>query len=112
MVLFSAVGHILKPEFYAAMIPEFIPATAAHVLSAIVEFAVGIALLIPKTRKYGALGFMALMIAFLPIHVWDALREEPAVGSTTAAYIRLVIQFLLIYTGWSLYKKQSMSEEM
>ena len=28
----------------------------------------------------------------MPLHVWDALKDEPFVGSTGAAIVRLVVQ--------------------
>ncbi len=105
LLLFSAIGHIFSPEFYAPMIPPFISATLANVLAAIVEAVLGIMLIWPKFRKWGGLGFALLMVAFLPIHVWDLVRDEPAVGSTMAAAIRLIVQFVLIYAGWWIWKK-------
>ncbi|MEM8523817.1 MAG: MauE/DoxX family redox-associated membrane protein [Bacteroidota bacterium] len=105
LMLFGAVNHIIKPEFYVAMIPEFIPESFANISSAIVEAVIGIALIIPKYRKWGGLGFFLLMIAFLPIHIWDFSKEEPAIGSKNAAIIRLLVQFVFIYLGWRIWKK-------
>ena len=104
MMLLGAFNHIYTPEAYTAFIPEFIPENFANILSTITEGLVGIALIIPKYRKWGGLGFCVLMIAFLPIHVWDLTKEAPAIGSKTGATIRLGIQFLLIGAGWWIYK--------
>ncbi len=71
VMLLSAVAHILYPEFYKAMIPSLIPEQLANISASISEFLVGIALLIPKYRKVGGLGFSILMLAFLPLHTWD-----------------------------------------
>ncbi len=103
-MLFGAFNHIYAPETYSAFIPEFFPETLANILSAIAEAAIGIALLIPKYRKWGGLGFFLLMIAFLPLHIWDLTKEVPAIGSKTAAMIRIAIQVLLIAAGWWIYK--------
>jgi hypothetical protein len=46
---------------------------------------------------------MALMTGFFPIHVWDLLKDEPFIGSKIGAAVRLVLQLLLIYTGWRIY---------
>jgi uncharacterized membrane protein len=105
IMLLGAVGHVVSPEMYAPLIPSFIPEFIAHLFSIVSELGVGIALLVPKYRKYGGLGFMILMVIFLPIHVWDLLREEPFIGSKTIAVVRLFAQFLMIYTGWWIYKK-------
>ena len=105
ILLLSAVGHIFAADFYAEMIPEFIPATLANVLAAIVEAVVGFALLLKPYVRWGGLGFMLLMIAFLPIHGWDMLKEEPAIGPPAAAVTRFCIQFILIYAGWWIWRK-------
>lgn len=46
------------------MIPDFIDEGFANVLAAIAEGVIGVALLTPKFRAYGGLGFMALMTGF------------------------------------------------
>jgi uncharacterized membrane protein len=103
-LLFGAYQHIAAPDFYAAFIPDFIPKSVANILAAIAEAVVGITLIIPRFRKWGGLGFFLLMLAFLPIHIWDLVREVPAIGSFKAAVIRFFVQLLLIYAGWWIYK--------
>ena len=105
MMLAGSLNHIVSPEFYAVMIPEFISVSFANVLAAIVEGVIGIMLIMPASRKFGGLGFALLMIAFLPIHVWDVVRDDPVMGSLYGAFARLFIQFLLIYLGWAVYKQ-------
>jgi len=105
-MLAGAIGHVLVPKAYAPMIPDFIPIGIANILATIAEAVVGIALILPKYRKIGGLLFMLLMIAFLPLHVWDVFREDPAIGAPPAPIIRLFIQFLLIYAGWWIYRSR------
>lgn len=105
MMLLGALGHFIAPAEYNAMIPEFISSSLANILAGIVEGVIGVALLLPRYRKWGGLGFMFLMIAFLPIHVWDVTRDEPAIGSTIGAWIRLPLQFVFIYAGWLVSKR-------
>jgi len=104
VLIISAVVHLVAPNLFAPIIPEFIPVVLANVLAAIAEFAIGLALFFPKYRKWGGLGFCLLMIAFLPLHVWDVFRETPAMGSQIGAVIRLALQFWFIYIGWRMYK--------
>ena len=104
LLLASAVAHIFMPEFYSALIPDFIPELLANILSALAEAVIGIALLLKPYRHYGALGFSLLMIGFLPVHIWDLVREQSALGPSPTPEIRLVVQFFLIYLGWWLYK--------
>ena len=99
MMLAGAAAHVAVPDLYLPMIPDFIPAKLANGAAALFELMIGLALLIPKYRCWGGLAFMILMIAFLPLHVWDLLREDPVVGSQAAAVVRLVMQGVLIYAG-------------
>lgn len=77
IMIAGAFGHVFSPETYVAMIPAFIPSAPANILAAIIEFIIGLALLHPTYSKYGGLGFAALMIAFIPIHVFDLFRDHP-----------------------------------
>ena len=104
-MILGAVAHIASPEIYSALIPNFISEFIAHLLAIIAEVAIGLALIIPKFRKYGGIAFMILMIIFLPIHVWDMLKEEPFIGTKTIALVRIAVQVLMIYAGWWIYKK-------
>lgn len=81
LMLFGGINHIIKPEFYNGFIPDFLPKLAVNYFSAIVELIIGGLILYPKTRKQGFLAFIALMFAFYPIHIWDLLKETPAIGS-------------------------------
>lgn len=105
IMIFSAVMHVIQGEFYEPMIPNWISVDLANYGTAVLEALVGVLLILPAQRRMGGLGFMLLMIGFLPIHIWDLFRPDPVMGSMTKAVIRLVIQFGLIYLGWKLYKK-------
>lgn len=105
IMLGGAAYHLIAPEFYDSITPNFVELQLANITAFIVEAFVGILLLIPRTRRFGAICFTLLMLAFLPIHIWDLTRDEPAVGSTTNAWIRLAIQFLLIAGGYWFVKR-------
>lgn len=105
LLLAGAVGHIVMPDFYAPLVPPFISVDFANISSTIVEAILGIALLVPKYRHWGGLGFALLMLGFLPLHIWDLFRADPMVGPYPAPIIRLLLQFLLIYAGWWVYQK-------
>lgn len=59
-LIFSAIAHLVKPEVYSPLIPDFIPADMANILAFITELAVGVLLILPKYRHWGGLGFMVL----------------------------------------------------
>lgn len=103
-IIFGGVNHFLKPEMYFPFFADFLPKESLNYLSGIVEIMVGILVFIPKYKHFGTLGILLLMIAFLPLHVWDIFSQTPAIGSHQAALIRLAVQFLFIGWAWYIHK--------
>jgi hypothetical protein len=44
------------------------------------------------------------MLIFLPVHIWDATKVRPAIGSKKIALIRIPLQFLLLYCAYIIYE--------
>ena len=85
--------------------PGFLPfAIGIIYFSGVLEILLGLLLIIPKYHKQAALGIMMLMLAFLPIHVWDIFTDTPAIGSHQTALIRLPVQLLFIAIAWGIMK--------
>ena len=104
-MIYAGVQHLVKPDFYNAFVPSFMPFPKAIIYaSGILEMLLGIMLFIPKYAKLGALGLLLLMLFFLPIHIWDIFSDTPAIGSHTAALIRLPVQLLFIAIAWKIWK--------
>lgn len=106
-LILGGIAHLLKPELYDPMIPDALPKTAVNYLTGLIELTLGVGVFIPRYRSVATLGIFLLMIAFLPIHVIDAFRDEPAIGSKALAYVRLPLQFVLIGWAWFVYKRGS-----
>jgi len=100
LMVVGGVNHFLKPEMYFPFIPEMLPRIAIVYASGVVEILLGIGAFIPQFRSKATLGILLLMLAFLPLHVWDVFKLNPAVGTHEAALIRLPIQFGLILWAW------------
>jgi len=99
-MIYGGVNHILKPLFYLPFVPNFFPFRETIVfLSGLLEILVGVGLFIPLFRQWSAWIVLAMMLAFLPIHIWDIFRSDPAIGSHAAALIRAPFQ--LIFIAWS-----------
>ena len=105
ILLITGVNHILNPEMYGAFIPDWMPPIAVNYFVGSIEFVLGTLLLIARYRSAAALCVLLLMIFFLPFHVVDACRVHPAIGSPLVAYIRLLLQFVLILWAWYLRRK-------
>jgi uncharacterized membrane protein len=100
LLLLSGITHFITPEFYFPLIPDFLPKSIVNLLAGGVEIILGIGVFIPSFRKKALLGIFFLMIIFLPIHILDALKENPAIGTKTVALVRIAIQLVLIYLPW------------
>lgn len=97
----GGVMHFLRPRFYLAMMPPWLPAAAALVLvSGVFEILGGIGVLVPATRVIAGWGLIALLFAVLPANVQMLLnaRAAHASASTMAVLVaRLPLQALLVY---------------
>ena len=104
-MIMGGINHFLKPAMYFPFIPDFLPKAATNYAAGILEIALGIGVFIPQFRYLAAQGIFLLMCIFLPLHIWDVFRDNPAMGNHTLALIRVPVQFLLIYWTWSISKK-------
>ena len=111
MMIYGAYNHVANPDFYNGFIPDFFPKLIVNYFSAVVELIIGFLIIFPKWRKMGSLSFIGLMIAFFPIHIWDLLKEVPAIGSKDAAIIRLVVQFIFIGIAYFVFKKSDLTKD-
>lgn len=103
IMIIAGVNHFVKPEMYAPFIPEFLPNIATNYLTGILEIGVGVGTFIPKYRSMATLGILVMMLVFLPLHILDVFKENPAIGSHQVALIRLPIQFVLILWAWYIH---------
>ena len=101
----AGLMHFINPEMYNLFIPDFLPKDLVNYVTGMIEIAAGVGAIIPRYRSMGTLGILLLMLAFLPLHLIDVFKENPAIGSHQAALIRLPIQFILILWAWFIHKK-------
>jgi len=108
----AGVLHFIVPELYVQIIPPIFPAALMLVyLSGIAEIAVGIGLLIPRTRQLAAWSTIALLIAIFPANIYMAthgvvIEGMPGGGdpSELVRWGRLPLQGVLIL--WALWYTQ------
>ena len=95
--------HFLRTEFYLRMMPPYVPAHLLLVqISGVCEILGGIGLIVPRTRWIAAVGLIALLIAVFPANIQMALHPDAYrdVGPAAAFFVRLPLQFLMIYLVW------------
>tara|TARA_B110000259_G_scaffold123130_1_gene139580 strand:- start:248 stop:610 length:363 start_codon:yes stop_codon:yes gene_type:complete len=100
---FAGIMHIIKPTFFKNFIPDFLPKRTVNYIFGVLEFMVGFSLFFSETVKNAAVGIFLLLLIFLPIHIWDATKVKPAIGSKKIAFVRIPLQFLLMYFAYILY---------
>jgi uncharacterized membrane protein len=100
LLVAAGFNHFVNPTLYNPFIPDFMPKLAVNYLSGFAEIIVGTGVFFPKFRKAATLGILVLMILFLPLHVIDVFQAHPAIGSHSAAVIRLPVQLVLIAWAW------------
>lgn len=105
----AGVLHLLVPAPFERIVPRELPASRALVyLSGLAEIALGVGVLVPRTRRTSAKGLILLLLAVFPANVNMAVRDvganplpERVEGLYDAAlWIRLPLQGVLIAWAW------------
>ena len=100
---FAGLMHFLKPKFFANFIPDFFSKRFANWSVGSLELVLGLFIFSNAWANFAALGMMILLLLLTPIHIWDYLKEKPAIGSKKVALVRIPFQFLLIYGAYLIY---------
>ena len=101
----NGVNHLVNVEVYRPIMPPYLPYTdALIVLSGLAELGLGLAVLIPRTRRLAAWGIILLLIAIFPANVHGALNNVPLGGGEDGAgiwnWVRLPFQLVFIAWAW------------
>jgi len=103
--VFAGVMHFVKPRFYLAIMPDYLPAHEEFVyVSGAAEIAGGLGTLLPATRRAGSLWSIATLLAVFPANLHMALNPERykrVPGGPAALYARLPVQALFVLWAWS-----------
>lgn len=104
---FIAVGllHFIKPQTFAAIMPDWIPMhKEAVAVSGVAEIAGGAALFSDRTARPGGWWLIALMVAVFPANVHMAVNPDQVKGIEDVPrwllWARLPLQPLAIWLVW------------
>ena len=109
MILFYAgagINHFIRPAFYLQLMPPWLPMHKELVFtSGVSEILCALLLLFPATRRAGAWAVIALLVAVFPANI-QMLIDYMGAGNpnTWIAIVRLPIQLLLIWWGYTFTK--------
>lgn len=99
-VLFAGITHFTSPGFFNDIVPPWLPPSESFwtYASGIAEIIIGLMLLVPSTRRNGALAAVWLFVLVYPANLymtWD-WRDRPATEQLVS-WGRLPFQFLFIW---------------
>ncbi|HYN99589.1 MAG TPA: DoxX family protein [Actinomycetota bacterium] len=108
----SGTIHLTKPELYTPIVPRILGHAEFFVFwSGILQILAGLLMLVPRTRRWGAVLTMAILVAVFPANIQMALDgPRPGggwfAGSSLMLWLRLPVQPLLVYWAWTFVRNQ------
>ncbi|MCA9707776.1 MAG: DoxX family protein [Myxococcales bacterium] len=102
-LVIQGINHFAFEAFFVRAMPGWAPCPQLLVqLSGIAEIALGVAVLVPRTRILAGWGIVALLWAVFPANIQMAMHPEqwPQV-SATLLWARLPLQALFVVWAWA-----------
>ncbi|WP_301109660.1 hypothetical protein [Sporosarcina sp.] len=94
----AGVGHYILSDFFIAAMPEWVPFRPAIVyISGIMEILLAIGLLMKRTRERTGILIAAFLVLVFPVNIYMALSSENYDLPAVALWLRLPLQFLLVW---------------
>lgn len=102
----AGINHFVNPTFYHRLIPPWIGhAELVNILAGVAELVLAVLLCFKLTRQIACYGVIAMLLAFIPTHVYMLQEGFCATGTCPPAWILwvrlLILQPLLIVWAWS-----------
>lgn len=112
-VTLAGVMHFLNPEFFDEIVPPWLPPNERFwtYVSGVAELVIGPALIWRRTRRRAGLWAVVLFVAVYPANLymaWDWRDRE--IADRLVSYIRLPLQFVLIWVALRLHRNGSSAE--
>ncbi len=112
-ITLAGVMHFVNPDFFDEIVPPWLPPSERFwtYASGVAELVVGPALLWRRTRARGAIAAVVLLIAVYPANIymtWDWRDRE--FSERLVSYVRLPLQFVLIWIAVRVYRNSSATE--
>ncbi len=98
----AGVAHFALNRSFLSIVPDYLPDPRALVrISGLAEFAGGLGVLLPPTRRPAAWGLFLLLIAVFPANLWMAQHPErfPSIPPWLL-WCRLPLQIPLLAWAW------------
>ena len=104
----AGLNHFINPAFYTPLIPPYLGDEALiNNLAGIAEIGLGLLVIPVKTRKWAVYGIMAMLLAFLPSHLYfieiGGCVQTGLCVPAWVAWVRLILVHpLLMLWAWKI----------
>jgi len=106
LFIITGISHFVNPAMFLKMMPRPFPFPLAMVyLSGMLEVGLGLFLFSKKFRPTAAWGVIALLIAVFPANIFMATHASEWNIPQWILYLRLPLQFVLLYWAFQYTKK-------
>ncbi|MBB6682738.1 hypothetical protein H4O20_14915 [Aequorivita sp. 609] len=102
LLVLAGMNHFRKPKLYERIMPPYIPAHSTMVmLSGVAEMVLGFMLMNKNSQEMAAWGIIALLIAFIPVHIYMLQDKKASMKLPKwALIVRIPLQLGLIYWAY------------
>ena len=105
--VFAGTNHFRNPYFYDGLIPSYLPwRSLINTVAGVAEIILGMGLFFPATRKRAAAGIIAMLLAFVPAHIYFIQIGSCIPGELCVpqwlGWVRLVVihPVLILWAWW------------
>ncbi len=112
--LAAGINHFVMPDFYYPLIPSYLGNKPfLNTLAGFAEITGAIGLMINATRKWAVYGIIAMLLAFLPTHIYmitdaDKVQFDGIKLPVWAGWIRLIIIHPILI-GWAWWHRNTLN---
>jgi len=107
LFIFTGIGHFIKTEPMAQMLPPWVPERVLLVyLTGVLEFAIAVGFLVPKSRRFTGWVAAVVLVWFFPANIYAAINHIPMGGHAWGPVyllIRAPLQALILFWGELVY---------
>jgi len=94
----AGIGHFLIDSFFIEAMPEWVPFRPAVVyISGIIEILLAVGLFLKKTRNLAGVITAIFLVLIFPVNIYMALTAGNYDLPAAALWLRLPLQFVLIW---------------
>ncbi len=107
---FAGLYHFMNPNFYYGLIPDYLPyPVLINYGVGLLEIILGLLVLVPKYRKIGGYGIVAILLLLIPAHIFfiktgSCIPTGLCVPKWISWGRLLIIHPLLVYWGYTVSK--------